>query len=140
MVYEFHVHCICSYVFALYFNFGISIEEIKIKIRTYFKSFCFKQFKNMVVENSLRVTINFYKKHCLPVVAWNKNDLSKQVVPIINTLERRLLQLLYFAVAIRLCELFPFRESKKNLVFFGLYEPSLDFHRREDQINTVRQK
>ena len=46
----------------------------------------------MAVEKNLRVTINFYKKHCLPVVTWNKNNVSKQVVPITYTLEK----LLYF--------------------------------------------
>ena len=42
----------------------------------------------MPVEKNLKVAINFYKKHCLPVVTWNKNNLSKQVVPITYTLEK----------------------------------------------------
>ena len=68
----------------------------------------FKEHKNMVVEKNLRVTINFYEKHCLPVVTWNKNNLSKQVVPTRYTLEKR-----FFPVAIR-------------VIYFGLYESSLD--------------
>ena len=97
--------------FALYFNFGISIVEIKFKIRTYFKSLVFKQHKNMVVEKNLRVTKNFYKKQCLPLVTWNKINLSKQVVPITYPLDKR-----FFAVAIllKVCESFPFRQSKKT--------------------------
>ena len=41
---------------------------------------------------------------------WNKNNLSKQVVPIKYTLGKR-----FFAVAIllKLCESFIFRQSKK---------------------------
>ena len=74
--------------FALYFNFGISTVEIKFKTRTYFKSLVFEQHKNMEVGKNTRITINFYKKHCLPVVTWNKNNLSKQVEPITNTPEK----------------------------------------------------
>ena len=81
--------------FALYFNFGISTEEIKFKIRTYFKSLVFKQHKNIEVGKNTRITINFYKKHCLPVVTWNRNNLSKQVVTITYPLEKR-----FFTVAI----------------------------------------
>ena len=65
----------------------------------------------MAVEKNLRVTINFYEKHCLPVVTWSKNNSSKQVVPIICSLEKR-----FFAVTIlvKVCELFLFRQSKKT--------------------------
>ena len=42
----------------------------------------------MAIEKNLRVATNFYKKHCLPVVTWNKNNLSKQVEPITNTPEK----------------------------------------------------
>ena len=83
----------------------------------------------MAIEKNLRVATNFYKKHCLPVVTWNKNNLSKQIVPITYQLEKR-----FFAVAmlLKVCESFLFREQKKLAVYFGLYESSLDFQRRED--------
>ena len=65
----------------------------------------------MLIEKNLKVAINFYKKHCLPVVTWNKNNLSKQVATITYRLEER-----FFAVAIlfKVCELFLFRQSKKT--------------------------
>ena len=46
---------------------------------------------------------------------------------------------MFFAVAIilKVCESFLFRQIKKN---FGLYESSLDFQLREDQVNTVYEK
>ena len=81
--------------FALYFNFGISTVEIKFKTRTYFKSLVFEQYKNIEVRKNTRIAINFYKKHCLPVVTWNKNNLSKQVITITYPLQKR-----FFAVAI----------------------------------------
>ena len=73
---------------------------------------CFKESKNMAVEKDLWVT-NFYKKQCLPVITRNIKHLSKQVAPITCALEKRL-----FAVAIilKVCELFLFRQSKKNQV------------------------
>ena len=45
----------------------------------------------------------------------------------------------FFAAAIllKLYELLLFGERKKNRVYFGLYKFSLDFQRREDQINFV---
>ena len=39
----------------------------------------------MPVEKKLRITINFYKKQCIPVIKWNQKHLSKQVVPITHT-------------------------------------------------------
>ena len=65
----------------------------------------------MAVEKNLRVAISFYKKHCLPVVTQNKNDLSKQVIPTTYTLERR-----FFGVAIllKVCESFLFRQSNRT--------------------------
>ena len=80
----------------------------------------------MAVEKKVRVTINFYKKHFLPVVIWNQISLSKQVVPITYTLKK-----LFFAVAIhsKVCESFFFRQSEKACdilwsvpVFFRLPE------------------
>ena len=56
----------------------------------------FQKLKNMAVEKNLSLPINFYEKHGLPVATWYKNNLSKQVMPIIYTLEKRFLQLLYF--------------------------------------------
>ena len=93
MVYE---NFILQLVFALYFDFGISMVEMKIKIQNYFKSLLSNKHKNMAVEKNLKVMINFYKKHCLPVVTQNKNNLLKQVVPITYTLKKSFLQLLYF--------------------------------------------
>ena len=66
----------------------------------------------MAVEKNLRVVINFYKKHCLPVFTWNKNNLSRQVVPLTYTLEER-----FFAVSIlfKVCdESFLSRQNKKD--------------------------
>ena len=64
----------------------------------------------MAVENNLRVTINFCKKHCLEVVTWNKNNLMKQVVPITYTPKKRFAAV---AILLKVCESFLFRESKK---------------------------
>ena len=41
------------------------------------------------------VLINSYRKQCLPVITWNKNHLSKQVVIITYTVEKNI-----FAVAV----------------------------------------
>ena len=38
---------------------------------------------------NLRVTLIFHEEQYLPVITWNKKHLSKQVVPITNTLEKR---------------------------------------------------
>ena len=78
----------------------------------------------------------FYKKLCLPVIARNKN-ISKQDAPITNTLWRKLffLQLLLLKV----CHLFLSR-VKKLVIYSGLWEPSSDFQRRQDQINTVHER
>ena len=91
----------------------------------------------MAVEKNFRLTISFYKKHCLPVVTWNKNNLSKQIVPIKHTLKKR-----FFAVVIllKVCESFLFRQSEKLVVYFGLYGSSLVSQRSEGQINTVYEK
>ena len=55
--------------------------------------------------------MNFYKKHYLLVVTWNKTNLLKQVAPITYTLEKR-----FFAVDVllKVCQLFLFRQSKKT--------------------------
>ena len=37
----------------------------------------------------LRVSINFYKKQCLPVITWNKKHLLKQALTITYTLKRK---------------------------------------------------
>ena len=75
-----------------------------------FEIICSKKHKNMAVVKNLGVMINFYKKHCLTVVAWNKNNLSKQVVPVTYTLEKR-----FFVVAIllRVFELFLLTQNKR---------------------------
>ena len=46
----------------------------------------------MAVEKNLRVTINFYENHGLPIVTRNKNNLLKQVAPRIYTLKKRFLE------------------------------------------------
>ena len=99
-----------------------------------FQIICLKQHKNIAVKKNVRVTINFYEKRCLPVATWNKNNLPKQVVPIIYKLEKRFLQLLYFW---RFVSCFLSGRVKKLVVYFGLYESSLDLQRREDHINTL---
>ena len=53
---------------ALYFNFGVSIVKINNKLRARFKSLASKEHKDKTVEKNLRVTINFYKKHCFLVI------------------------------------------------------------------------
>ena len=44
-------------------------------------------------ERNFKVTINLYKRLCLPVITWNKKHISKQV-PVTYTLENK-----FFAVA-----------------------------------------
>ena len=68
----------------------------------------------MVVEKNLRVTINFYKKQCLPVIASNKKHLLKQVVPITYALERR-----FFAAAILLKVLDRVKKVEHTSVFMS---------------------
>ena len=60
----------------------------------FFQVTCFKERKNMAVEKNLKITINFYKKLCLPLFTRNKKHSPKQVVPITYILEKKL-----FAVA-----------------------------------------
>ena len=79
----------------------------------------------MVVED-LKVSINFYKKQCLPVITWNKKHLSKQLLTIKYTLEKML-----FAVAT--FEVF-FLDRVKNLVIY-LVCMSLLWISREDKTN-----
>ena len=76
-------------------------------------------------------------KDNLSVITRNKYHLSKQVMPMKYALEKR-----FFAAAIllKLCELLLFGERKKNRVYLGLYKFSLDFQRREDQINFVHER
>ena len=78
---------------------------MKIKIRKQIT--CFKQYKSMAVEKNLRVTTNFYKKHCLLLVTWNINNLLKQVVPITYTLEKRFFEV---AILLKVCESFICRQ------------------------------
>ena len=58
---------------------------------------CFTKAKNMAVENNQRVEINFLEKPCLLVeTTWSKRKLSKQVAPIIHTLEKMFLRVITF--------------------------------------------
>ena len=89
----------------------------------FFQITCFKANKNMLVKKNLRGAINFYKKLCLLVFTWNKQHLSKQVVPItyvtvfdMHNGEKHFLQLLL----LKFCELFLFKQIKKRVVHFGL--------------------
>ena len=43
---------------------------------------------NMAVKRNLRVTITFCKKLNIPVITWNKEYLSEQVLSITYTLEK----------------------------------------------------
>ena len=92
-----------------YFKFSISILEMKIIIRIYFESLVSNNTRTWRLKRTSGYRWTFIKKHCLPVVTWNKNDLSKQVVPITYTLEKR-----FYAVAIllKVFESFLFRQSK----------------------------
>ena len=40
----------------------------------------------MAVKPNLWVTINLYKKQCLPGIIWNKKHSSKQVVSMVHTI------------------------------------------------------
>ena len=40
----------------------------------------------------------------------------------------------------KVCESFPFRETEKVIVYFGLYGSSLHFCEREDQLNVFYMK
>ena len=71
----------------------------------FFQITCLKESKNMAVKRNLRVTITFCKKLHIPVITWNKEYLSKQVLSITYTLEKAW-------------------ESKKFVVYFGLSESS----------------
>ena len=56
----------------------------------------FKESKNMAIEKNPRIAINFYKKLCLPVITWNGDHLSKQVVPITYRLKKTVFYSFYF--------------------------------------------
>ena len=90
-------------------------------------------FKSLVSKKARTWQLKEVKDN-LSVFTRNKYHLSKQVMPMKYALEKR-----FFAAAIllKLCELLLFGERKKNRVYFGLYKFSLDFQRREDQINFV---
>ena len=49
----------------------------KQKNTDFFQNTCFKESKILTVEKNLRVTKNFSKILCLPVIAWSKTHLSK---------------------------------------------------------------
>ena len=66
-----------------------------------------------------------------------KKDLSNNIIPVTYTLEKR-----FFAVAILLIvfESFLSRQSKTSCIILGLCDWSLDFHKRNNQINTLYEK
>lgn len=62
----------------------------------------------MAVEKNLTTTTNLNKKQCPPVIKWNKKHLPKEVIPIINTLEK-----IFFAVHLSMVpNSFLFRQNK----------------------------
>ena len=61
-----------------------------------FQMTCLKERKNLVIEKNSRITINFYKKLCLPVIAWNGDHLLKQVVPSTYRLKKTVFNSFYF--------------------------------------------
>ena len=89
----------------------------------------------MTVAKYFRVMINF-KKQCLPVIIRNKEYMSKQVVPIADIMEKTFIAV---TIVLNVCELFLFRESKKIVVYFGLYQSS-SFSREDQKILFIRRK
>ena len=63
------------------------------KIRTYFKTLASKN-ATWWLEKSLRLMVNFYKKQCPQVITWTIKYLSKPVISITYTLEKK-----FFAAA-----------------------------------------
>ena len=59
-----------------YYHCVVKILEIKNKIDS-FHITCLKEIKIMTIEKNFRVTINFYKKVYLLVIACNKKHLLK---------------------------------------------------------------
>ena len=111
-----------SYMFASYFKFGISIVEIKIK--DCFQITCFKAKKNIVVEKNLSVTINLYKKMHFSLSQQIKNIYQSMLYQQHTHWRKSFSQLLYFQRFLN--------RVKTVRVYFGLYEFSFDFQRRED--------
>ena len=86
---------------------------------------CFKTRNNMAVGKAIRVTINFYKKRCLPLIKWNKKNPSKQVISITYAYWGKMfLELLLWKVF--KCPFYS-KRVKKVVVYFGLHESSLHF-------------
>ena len=95
---------------------------------------CFKECSNMAVTPNFWVTISLYKKECLPVITRNKKKIIEaSCIHDIHTWER-LFCYCYFS---RLVRRFFSDGVKKLVVYFGLYESSLHFQRREDQIDNA---
>ena len=74
----------------------------------------------------------------LPVITLSKKYSSKEVIRITQNTNwrKRFLEVLILKV----CESFPFRETEKVIVYFGLYGSSLHFCEREDQLNVIFEK
>ena len=73
--------------------------------------------------------INFYEK-TVPVVTWNKKQLSKQIAPMTYTREKS-----FFAVANFVIFVSCFFSDRVK--YFGLFKSTLSFQRRENQANIV---
>ena len=93
-------------------------------------------FKTLVSKNiatSIWITINLHIK-IMPFsyhMEW-KAFIEASYINDIHTWERFILQLLL----LKACETFLFRQSNKSYVYFVLYESSLYFSRKQDQIDT----
>ena len=125
-IWEFHFGPL---VFALYFNCGICIAEIKIKIRTYFKSLVsnntrtwWSKRRQIFIEN-----LAFQFSHGTKIIYWSK------LYQYHTHWKKGFSQLLYFWR-------FVSRFFSDRVEKFVLCESSLDFQRREDQINIVCEK
>ena len=66
------------------------------KIRTCFKTLVSKNAITWWLEKPHRLTVNFYKKRCLPVLTWTIKHSAKQLVSITCTLEKKLFCSCYF--------------------------------------------
>ena len=92
------------------------------KLQTYFKTLASKN-TTWWLKKPLRLTVNFYKKQCLPVITWTIKYSSKQVISITYTLEKSFFCSCYFW---RFVSPF-FSEILKIVVHFGLLWVSFIF-------------
>ena len=77
-----------SFILDLWYYHPTVIFEIT-ESTDFFQKTCFKESNNMAVEKNIKVTINFYKKECFPVITWNEKHSSKQVSSITYALDKK---------------------------------------------------